>query len=65
MIAGIAGSPLRISGTTTWVEHDGKTTMNVVIRFASRAVHDAVVASGMAEGAGESCDQLDAVLAGS
>jgi len=49
--------------TTTWVEHGGKTTMDVVIRFESQAVRDMVVATGMAEGAGESYDHLAAVLA--
>jgi uncharacterized protein YndB with AHSA1/START domain len=50
--------------TTTWAEHDGKTTMHVVVRFESQAVRDAVIATGMAEGAGESYEALDAVLAG-
>jgi uncharacterized protein YndB with AHSA1/START domain len=49
--------------TTTWVEHDGKTTMNIVIRFESQAVRDTVVATGMAAGAGESYDKLEALLA--
>jgi len=38
--------------------------MTVVVRFASKAVRDAVVATGMADGAGESYDRLEAVLAG-
>jgi len=58
------GHPGEAEVTTTWVEHDGKTTMTMMIRFASQAVRDAVIATGMAEGAGESYDQLDAVLAG-
>jgi hypothetical protein len=35
-----------------------------VVRFESQAVRDAVVATGMAKGAGESYEALDAVLAG-
>jgi DNA-binding transcriptional ArsR family regulator len=35
-----------------------------LIRFASKAVRDAVIATGMADGAGESYDRLEAVLAG-
>jgi uncharacterized protein YndB with AHSA1/START domain len=49
--------------TTTLVERDGKTTLTVVVRFESQAVRDAVVATGMAQGAGESYDALEAVLA--
>ncbi len=49
--------------TTTWVEHDGKTTLTIVIRFESQRVRDLVVATGMAAGAGESYDKLDGVLA--
>lgn len=45
--------PGEASVTTTWVEHDGKTTLNLVIRFESQAVRDAVIASGMTAGAGE------------
>ena len=50
--------------TTTLVERDGKTTMTVAVRFESQAIRDAVVATGMAQGAGESYDALEALLAG-
>jgi uncharacterized protein YndB with AHSA1/START domain len=50
--------------TITFAEHDGKTTMTVVVRFESQAIRDAVVATGMANGAGESYDALETVLAG-
>jgi uncharacterized protein YndB with AHSA1/START domain len=50
--------------TTTWVEHDGKTTLDIIVRFESQMIRDAVIATGMAVGAGESYDKLDDVLAG-
>lgn len=49
--------------TSTFVERDGTTTMTVVVRFESQAVRDAVLATGMANGAGESYDALAAVIA--
>jgi uncharacterized protein YndB with AHSA1/START domain len=48
---------------TTLVEHDGKTTMTCIMRFESQDVRDMVLATGMAEGAGESYDELDTLLA--
>jgi uncharacterized protein YndB with AHSA1/START domain len=48
--------------TTTFVEQAGKTTMTVTVRFESQAVRDAVLATGMANGAGESYDALETVL---
>jgi uncharacterized protein YndB with AHSA1/START domain len=50
--------------TTTW-EEDGpdKTIMKVVIRFDSPAIRDAVLATGMTDGAGESYDAMEAILA--
>jgi uncharacterized protein YndB with AHSA1/START domain len=48
--------------TTTWVEAGGKTTMKVVVRFESQAVRDAVLATGMSDGAGESYDALEALI---
>ena len=48
--------------TTTWVERDGKTTMTVTLRFSSQAVRDMVVATGMESGAGESYDNLAALV---
>ncbi len=38
--------------------------MLVVIAFESKEVRDAVLATGMADGAGESYDHLEALLAG-
>jgi uncharacterized protein YndB with AHSA1/START domain len=49
--------------TATLTEHDRKTTLFVVVRFESQQIRDAVVATGMAAGAGESYDKLDGVLA--
>lgn len=49
--------------TTTFVEHDGATTLTIVIAFPSPEMRDAVLATGMADGAGESYDMLDELLA--
>ena len=57
------GAPGEAVVTTTWVERDGKTTMTVVMRFDSQGVRDMVAATGMAEGAGESYDMLEQLLA--
>ena len=46
------------------VEEDGKTRMTVTVRYPSRDVRDAVMASGMARGAGISYDRLEDVVAG-
>lgn len=50
--------------TATYVEHDGKTTMTMVMSFPTQALRDQVLATGMADGAGESYDELDKLLAG-
>jgi uncharacterized protein YndB with AHSA1/START domain len=49
--------------TTTITERAGVTTLDIIVRFESQQIRDAVVRTGMAEGAGESYDALDAVLA--
>jgi uncharacterized protein YndB with AHSA1/START domain len=49
--------------TTTLTEANGKTVMHMVIAFESKAVRDMVAGTGMAEGAGESYDKLDELLA--
>lgn len=49
--------------TTTYSERDGKTTVKLVIRFETPAVRDMVLATGMADGAAETYDSLDALLA--
>jgi len=50
--------------TTTLTEQGGKTTLHIVMSFASRQVRDMVVATGMANGAAESYDNLEALLPG-
>ena len=49
--------------TTTFVERDGKTTVTTTVRYASKAVRDAVLKSPMDKGVAESYDKLDEVLA--
>ena len=48
--------------TTTYVEKDGITTMKVVVSFATQEIRDMVAATGMADGAGESYDELAKLL---
>lgn len=57
------GQPPGSLVTITLVEKDGKTTMTAVMRFESEDVRDMVLATGMADGAGESYDELDTLLA--
>jgi uncharacterized protein YndB with AHSA1/START domain len=57
------GHPGEALVTTTWVEAEGRTTMTVVVRFASQEIRDMVVRTGMSDGAGESYDSLEALLA--
>jgi uncharacterized protein YndB with AHSA1/START domain len=49
--------------TTTFVERGGKTTVTTTVRYASKAVRDAVLKSPMESGVAESYDKLDEVLA--
>jgi uncharacterized protein YndB with AHSA1/START domain len=49
--------------TTTFVEQAGKTTMTVAIAFPTPEIRDMVVATGMAQGAGESYDELANLVA--
>ncbi|HEU4730627.1 MAG TPA: SRPBCC domain-containing protein [Kofleriaceae bacterium] len=49
--------------TTTWTEVGGKTTLHIVVAFDSQATRDIVLGTGMADGAGESYDALEGVLA--
>ena len=44
--------------TTTLTERDGKTSMELVMRFESQAVRDMVIATGMEHGATESYNNL-------
>jgi uncharacterized protein YndB with AHSA1/START domain len=50
--------------TTTLTETAGKTTMRVVMAFPSAEVRNMVLKTGMADGAVESYDNLDNLLAG-
>jgi len=49
--------------TTSFAERDGCTTVEWVIAYESQAVRDRVLAMGMADGAGESYDELAKLLA--
>ena len=49
--------------TITLTESGGKTTLHMVIAFESQEIRDMVAGTGMAEGAGESYDKLDELLA--
>jgi uncharacterized protein YndB with AHSA1/START domain len=49
--------------TNTLTEANGKTTIHMVVAFESKEVRDMVFSTGMAEGAGESYDKLDELLA--
>lgn len=44
------------------VERDGRTTMTMTMRLPDRAIRDMIVATGMSDGAGESYDELAALL---
>jgi uncharacterized protein YndB with AHSA1/START domain len=48
--------------TTTFVERGGKTTVTTTVRYASKAVRDAVLKSPMESGVAESYNKLDEVL---
>jgi uncharacterized protein YndB with AHSA1/START domain len=49
--------------TNTLTESGGVTTLHIVIAFPSPIVRDMVVGTGMADGAGESYDELEKLLA--
>lgn len=49
--------------TTTLAEKAGKTTMRVVMAFPSAEIRNMVVKTGMADGAAESYDNLETLLA--
>lgn len=48
--------------TITLAEHDGKTTMRIVMAFDSPATRDMVIQTGMQTGANESYDNLERML---
>lgn len=56
------GTPGEARVTTTLTENGGRTTMHVVMAFPDQATRDYVVGTGMAEGAGESYENLEALL---
>ncbi len=56
------GAPGEAVVTITLTEHGGKTAMRMVMAFESKELRDMVEATGMADGAGESYDELDALL---
>jgi uncharacterized protein YndB with AHSA1/START domain len=49
--------------TTTFTEHDGHTTLTLLVQHTSRDARDAHVASGMEDGMQESMDHLEQVAA--
>lgn len=49
--------------TYTFSEHDGKTTVRMVMAFESEDIRDSVIRTGMAEGAESSYDKLSNLLA--
>jgi uncharacterized protein YndB with AHSA1/START domain len=57
------GEPGAAVVTTTYAEAAGKTTMTVTVRFDSPQLRDMVAATGMADGAGESYDVLEQLIA--
>jgi len=63
MTESMEGAPGAAVATTTWVEKAGKTTMTVLLRFESQQMRDMVVRTGMADGAGESYDNLEKLVA--
>lgn len=49
--------------TTTFTETNGKTTLTIIVRYASKAARDGVLKTGMSEGMTAGFDALDEVLA--
>lgn len=49
--------------TSIFTERDGQTTLIATLRYASKEIRDAVVRSGMEQGAAESYDKLAELLA--
>lgn len=48
--------------TVTFSEHANRTTVTWVMAFPSQEIRDAVLATGMSDGAGESYDELEKLL---
>lgn len=49
--------------TTEFTERDGRTTVTMTVRYASRAARDGALQTGMEHGLAASYDRLDALLA--
>lgn len=54
--------PGEASITAVWTESGGKTTMNLTMLLESEEIRDAIIATGMEHGAGESYDRLNELL---
>ena len=50
--------------TIELAEDEGRTTMTTTVRYPSQRLRDAVLATNMARGVGESYERLAAVLVG-
>ncbi len=50
-------------GTVTFVEEGGKTTLTMLMRYASKEIRDAVLQSPMEQGVGAGFDVLEKLLA--
>ncbi|GGT59200.1 SRPBCC family protein [Actinomadura citrea] len=48
--------------TTVFDERDGRTAMNITVRYPTREIRDSVLRSPMRRGAGQSYDRLDDLL---
>lgn len=59
---GLEGQGDEVPVRTTFKEAGGKTTMTVVMSFPSQEMRDFVLKTGMADGAGESYDNLAELL---
>lgn len=57
-----AGMPGESLVTTVLTEKDGQTTLSVTVRYESREARDAMLASGMEQGAAASYDRLDEMV---
>ncbi len=55
-----AGEPAHI--TTTFTEHDGRTTLELLMRLPSQEVRDMVLATGMTDGVHEQMAILDELV---
>jgi uncharacterized protein YndB with AHSA1/START domain len=57
------GFPSESTVTSTFTEAGGTTTLRVVVEYESSTIRDLVIENSMTDGAGESYDQLEALLA--